>query len=144
MQVQAALPAGGWRLLFVRADLRLHRKIVVIDGHIGYTGSLNLADPRLFKKSAGVGQWVDAFARLQGPAVQALAYTFLEDWALETGDAHPAGARHAAGHDHAGHDHAGRRAGGHPGAGHGSWRAGSAPSRRLSSPPSIGRSRSWY
>src|SRR5690606_32892190 len=51
-----------------------------------YTGSLNLVDPRYFKQDAGVGQWVDAMARITGPAVEALAATFLEDWELETGE----------------------------------------------------------
>src|SRR5262249_53630939 len=55
VQVQGALPSGLSRLLFVRADLRLHRKIAVFDGRVGYTGSLNLADPLYFKKEAGVG-----------------------------------------------------------------------------------------
>jgi cardiolipin synthase len=87
VQVQAALPAGVFRLLFVRSDLRLHRKIAVFDDAIAYTGSLNLADPRFFKKEAGVGQWVDALARIQGPAVGALALTFAQDWAIETGKA---------------------------------------------------------
>jgi cardiolipin synthase len=85
VQVQAALNAGLLRLVVARPDLRLHRKIVVIDGAIGYTGSLNLADPQLFKQDAGVGQWVDALARVQGPAVGVLALTFTQDWALETG-----------------------------------------------------------
>jgi cardiolipin synthase len=86
VRVGVALPAGPLSLLFVRPDLRLHRKIVVIDGAVGYTGSLNLADPQLFKQDAGVGQWVDAFARVRGPAVTALADTFREDWAIETGE----------------------------------------------------------
>lgn len=84
--VQAALPAGFFRNLFVRFDLRLHRKIVVVDGRLAYTGSLNLVDPRYFKQDAGVGQWVDAMVRIEGPAVEGLAITFLEDWALESGD----------------------------------------------------------
>lgn len=46
----AALPAGPVLLLFRRPDLRLHRKIVVIDGRVGYTGSMNLAAPRFFKQ----------------------------------------------------------------------------------------------
>jgi cardiolipin synthase len=82
--IVAALPTGLLRLLLRRPDLRMHRKIVVIDDLVGYTGSLNLADPRLFKQNAGVGQWVDALVRVQGPAVDALADTFREDWALET------------------------------------------------------------
>jgi cardiolipin synthase len=84
-----ALPVTLRRLLFVRADLRLHRKIVVIDDAVAYTGSLNLADPALFNQSAGVGRWVDAFARVTGPAVVPLAATFLHDWELETGEAIP-------------------------------------------------------
>jgi cardiolipin synthase len=87
--VGEALPVTLRRLLFIRADLRLHRKIVVIDDAVAYTGSLNLADPALFKQNAGVGQWVDAFARVRGPAVAALGAIFLYDWELETGEAIP-------------------------------------------------------
>src|SRR5215213_1599794 len=82
--VQAAMPGGLLRLPFVRFDLRLHRKIVVIDGRVAYTGSLNMVDPRFFKREAGVGQWVDAMVRIEGPAVEALAITFLADWYVET------------------------------------------------------------
>jgi cardiolipin synthase len=97
--VTAAMPGGLLRLPFVRFDLRLHRKIVVIDGRIAYTGSLNMVDPRYFKRDSGVGQWIDAMVRVEGPAVEALAITFLADWFVETdtqlselqesGDAHP-------------------------------------------------------
>ncbi len=86
VQIVAALPAGALSLLFIRPDLRLHRKIVVIDGTVGFTGSLNLADPRLFNIDAGVGQWVDALVRVQGPVVDALADVFNEDWAIESGE----------------------------------------------------------
>jgi cardiolipin synthase len=86
VMLQAALPGGLIRGLFVRFDLRLHRKIVVLDGEIAYTGSMNLVDPRYFKQTAGVGQWIDAMVRLRGPAVQGLAATFIEDWELETGE----------------------------------------------------------
>ncbi len=84
----AALPVGAIRMLFYRLDLRMHRKIAVLDGEIGYTGSMNLVDPRFFKVDAGVGQWVDALVRMRGPAVEALGVTFLEDWELETGEGH--------------------------------------------------------
>jgi cardiolipin synthase A/B len=84
VQVVSSLPVGLFRMLFVRMDLRNHRKIVVIDGQIGYTGSMNLVDPAYFKVEAGVGRWVDAMARLRGPAVEVLNGTFLEDWELET------------------------------------------------------------
>jgi cardiolipin synthase len=84
VEVVGALPGGLLRLPFVRFDLRLHRKIVVIDGRIAYTGSLNLVDPRYFKQDAGVGQWIDAMVRIEGPAVEALQITFLADWYVET------------------------------------------------------------
>ncbi len=86
VHLQAALPVGLLRMLFYRVDLRMHRKIVVIDGQIAYTGSLNLVDPRYFKQDAGVGQWVDAMVRVEGPAVESLGITFLEDWELEAGE----------------------------------------------------------
>jgi cardiolipin synthase len=83
-QIQAALPGGLWRLPFIRFDLRLHRKIVLIDDQIAWTGSLNMVDPRYFHKSAGVGQWVDAMVRMEGPSVEALAITFQSDWYVES------------------------------------------------------------
>lgn len=85
VQVQAALPVGLWRGLLGRTDLRLHRKIVVIDDRLAWTGSMNLVDPRVFKQSAGVGEWVDAMVRLQGAVVAPLGTTLLGDWMLETG-----------------------------------------------------------
>jgi cardiolipin synthase len=84
IELVAALPVGPIRMAFVRVDLRLHRKIVVIDGEIAYTGSLNLVDPRYFKQEAQVGQWVDAMVRIEGPAVQALGAIFMWDWEVET------------------------------------------------------------
>lgn len=86
MDVRPALPTGLFRLLFGRTDLRLHRKIVVIDGSVAWTGSMNLVDPRFFKQDAGVGEWVDAMARLQGSVVVPLAATLTSDWILETGE----------------------------------------------------------
>jgi cardiolipin synthase len=85
VELVAALPVGPVRTAFVRVDLRLHRKIVVIDGEVAYTGSLNLVDPRYFKQEAGVGQWIDAMTRIEGPAVQVLEMLFLWDWEVETG-----------------------------------------------------------
>jgi cardiolipin synthase len=84
--VRAAFPVGLVRTLFVRFDLRLHRKIVIIDDTIAYTGSLNLVDPRLFKRDADVGEWVDAMVRVRGPVVEDLSALFLEDWELDTGE----------------------------------------------------------
>ena len=86
VRLEAALAIGPLGLVFQRADLRLHRKIVVVDERIAYTGSMNLVDPRFFKQEAGVGEWVDAMARIEGPAVAALRAVFLFDWSLQTGE----------------------------------------------------------
>jgi len=85
IQVLECLPAGLFRALFVRIDLRNHRKIVTIDNTIAYTGSQNLVDPRFFKQDEGVGQWIDIMVRVKGPVVEILTASFLYDWALETG-----------------------------------------------------------
>ncbi len=73
-----------FKLQFGRADLRLHRKIAAIDQSVAWTGSLNLVDPAFFKQDAGVGEWVDAMARVEGPAAEALATVFEGDWAVES------------------------------------------------------------
>ncbi|MEM1355110.1 MAG: cardiolipin synthase [Planctomycetota bacterium] len=84
IEVVEMLTAGLWRTLLRRQDLRNHRKIVVIDGEIGYTGSMNMADPSVFKQDAGVGAWVDAAVRVTGPVVETLGVVFLSDWDVET------------------------------------------------------------
>jgi len=85
VQLGESLPVGIFSTLFSRADLRNHRKIAVIDGKISYTGSQNLVDPRHFKQDEGVGQWIDAMLRIEGPAVEALGGIFLQDWEVTTG-----------------------------------------------------------
>jgi cardiolipin synthase len=86
VQVVPALPVRLLPVFGGRTDLRLHRKIVIIDAQIAWTGSMNLVDPRFFKQDAGVGEWVDAMVRLKGSAVAALAATLIGDWVLETDD----------------------------------------------------------
>ena len=85
VEVAFALPVSSISVFKVRPDLRLHRKIVVIDDAAAYTGSFNLVDPRFFKQDAGVGEWVDAMVRLEGPGVLALNALFRWDWEVETG-----------------------------------------------------------
>ena len=86
VELRAALPVGLFRTLIGRTDLRLHRKIVVVDGDVAWTGSMNMVDPHFFKKGAGVGEWVDAMARLEGAVVVPLGATLIGDWLLETGE----------------------------------------------------------
>jgi cardiolipin synthase A/B len=85
VSVVTALPVGPLRAAFVRMDLRLHRKIAVIDGQVAYTGGLNLVDPRYFRAGAGFGEWVDAMVRVEGPPARALDSVFQRDWVAETG-----------------------------------------------------------
>ena len=85
VRVVSALPVGPLRSFVGGAGLRLHRKVVVVDDAVAWTGSMNLADPRIFKRDAGVGEWVDAMVRLRGSAVAPLGATVLGDWLLETG-----------------------------------------------------------
>ncbi|SIR41710.1 cardiolipin synthase [Aeromonas sp. RU39B] len=86
VQLVEVLPVGAWRIPFQRQDLRMHRKLVVIDDKVGYTGSMNLVDPRYFKQHAGVGQWVDIMIRVQGPMVPLMWSLLVWDWELETGE----------------------------------------------------------
>jgi len=62
-----------------RINYRNHRKIVVIDGEIGYTGGFNVGDEYLgiIKK---FGYWRDNHLRIFGPAVYSLQNRFLMDW----------------------------------------------------------------
>ncbi|MHC4374952.1 MAG: phospholipase D-like domain-containing protein [Planctomycetota bacterium] len=86
VQLCRALPVGLFRTLTSRNDLRMHRKIVIVDSQIAWTGSMNMVDPAFFKQDAGFGRWIDAMARLQGSAVVPLTATMLGDWSIETGE----------------------------------------------------------
>jgi cardiolipin synthase len=69
-----------WRK--ARLDLRNHRKIAVLDGRVGYTGSQNLVSAE-FKKGL---KYEDLMARVNGPVVLELQYLFAADWFLETNE----------------------------------------------------------
>lgn len=86
IELVPALPTSLLRTLFVRRDLRNHRKIVIIDDEIAYTGSQNLVDPRFFKQKSNVGEWIDAIVRVTGPTTVALDAVFELDWMVETCD----------------------------------------------------------
>jgi cardiolipin synthase len=80
--VHALLPVSllPWRK--ARVDLRNHRKIAVIDGRVGYTGSQNLIDKE-FKKDL---VYEDLMVRVTGPVVLELQYVFATDWFLESSE----------------------------------------------------------
>mgnify|MGYP001642131522 FL=1 len=83
VEVTRALPVGLLKSFWVRSDVRNHRKLLIVDYRVAYTGSYNLVDPALFKQNAGVGQWVDAVMRCEGLVAQELAAVFYGDWAVE-------------------------------------------------------------
>jgi cardiolipin synthase len=60
-------------------NFRTHRKIVVIDGKIGYSGGMNITDVHTSEFS-GDDAWRDTHLRLEGPAVRGLQIVFNEGW----------------------------------------------------------------
>jgi cardiolipin synthase len=93
--VRNLLEAGGKKAIFfplnrlrslVQVNMRNHRKIVVVDGRIGFTGGMNIGDSYL-GKDPYFGYWRDTFLRIDGPAVAGLQRTFAEDWDFTTEEA---------------------------------------------------------
>lgn len=84
---QAMLPLRPFRGQWQRPDLRNHRKIVVVDGRIGFTGSQNLIDETYLKpKNVARGlRWLELMVELTGPVVRELDAVFVTDWYAETG-----------------------------------------------------------
>jgi len=65
-----------------RVDFRCHRKIVVCDGAVGFTGGMNVADAQTAEHSPRY--WRDTHLRVAGAAVLALQRLFIEDWYFAT------------------------------------------------------------
>src|SRR5205085_51717 len=77
-------PTHSWRL--DRTNRRTHRRVLVIDGRVGFTGAIGFA-----KHWAGHARdkehWRDGQARLRGPSVAKLKAAFQEHWAKAAGEA---------------------------------------------------------
>lgn len=71
------IPIGG------QLNYRNHRKIVVIDGKIGYTGGINIGDEYIGKNKK-FGYWRDTHIRIEGASVYMLQMIFLTDWYYNT------------------------------------------------------------
>ena len=71
---KVTLPVFGSRI-----NWRNHRKLVIIDGKVGYVGGMNIAD-RYIDGGKNFKSWRDAHLRLTGPAVRSLQYSFAVDW----------------------------------------------------------------
>ncbi|TFC06901.1 cardiolipin synthase [Cryobacterium adonitolivorans] len=82
------LPVMPLKGKYQRPDLRNHRKLVVVDGRVGFMGSQNLIDrsyntPKNLKRGL---QWQELVTRLEGPVVTSLNVIFHSDWLIETGE----------------------------------------------------------
>jgi cardiolipin synthase A/B len=69
--------------LFRYANLRNHRKILVVDGRVGFTGGMNLREGHWLARAPRAPARCLHF-RVEGPVVRALQATFVEDWAFAT------------------------------------------------------------
>ena len=85
VQVVAALPTRITQIAAIRFDMRNHRKLAVIDGRIGYTGSHNVAE-EAFHPKPRFAPWVDATLRIEGPTVRDLQALFIEDWFMDAAE----------------------------------------------------------
>jgi cardiolipin synthase len=65
-------------------NLRNHRKILVVDGRLGFTGGMNIRDD--FLPGPGRAPFMDLHARVEGPVVEHLQAAFAEDWLFTTGE----------------------------------------------------------
>ncbi|WP_080792872.1 cardiolipin synthase [Corynebacterium pacaense] len=93
------LPLRPWRGQWQRPDLRNHRKLLVIDGRVGYTGSQNLIDDSYLKpKNVRRGlHWLELMVRMEGPTVGELNAVFVTDWYSETDELLPVSVHTVAG-----------------------------------------------
>lgn len=78
------LPLNLWRRR-LQINMRNHRKILVVDGSVGFTGGLNIGDEYV-GKNAYFGFWRDTHLRIRGPAVVDLQRVFAEDWSFAAGE----------------------------------------------------------
>ena len=78
------LPVGAFRRHW-NLNLRNHRKIAVIDGRVGFTGGVNIADSYMPRRWRKIPPWRDTHITLRGPGVQHLQEVFAEDWFFATG-----------------------------------------------------------
>ena len=84
IQVVSFLPGSTFRERW-SLNNRCHRKIVIVDGTVGFTGGMNIGDEYL-GGNPDIGHWRDTHLRIEGPAVWQLQQVFAEDWFYSTGE----------------------------------------------------------
>jgi len=67
-------------MLTHRINYRNHRKILVVDGRIGFVGGVNIADRYYYGAKKIPGIWRDTHLKIRGSAVNGLQSTFIQDW----------------------------------------------------------------
>jgi cardiolipin synthase len=77
-------PISGFHSL-LRSNYRNHRKILVVDGHIGFTGGINIIQSHLLS-SACPTPLQDVHFRIEGPLVTSMSRVFADDWLLASGE----------------------------------------------------------
>jgi len=82
------LPLSLWPWAWLRPDLRNHRKLLIVDGDIAFTGSQNMIDSAYHRgRMARRGlRWKDLMVRFEGPIAAGIDALFITDWYSETGD----------------------------------------------------------
>ena len=68
-----------WRPNFWRLFRRNHRKTLVVDGDLAFTGGINIADEWVCARDGG-GDWRDAVVQVKGPAARLIESAFLDTW----------------------------------------------------------------
>src|SRR5207244_8795094 len=79
----AFLSVNLWRRRF-QVNLRNHRKILVVDGKIAFTGGMNIGDDYLDR--GPLSPWRDTQVRVEGPSVESFQRIFIEDWDFAYGE----------------------------------------------------------
>ncbi|MGY6499132.1 MAG: cardiolipin synthase [Microcella sp.] len=85
-EFHAMLPVRPWRGQWQRPDLRNHRKFLIVDGRVAFTGSQNLIERGYKRKKhwAGTLEWRELMVRFEGPIVTGIDALFATDWYSET------------------------------------------------------------
>lgn len=78
-------PAFSGRLGQRMFNFRTHRKLVIVDGVVGFTGGINVTDDHS-EKVRGAAAWRDTHVELRGHVVHGLQRTFLENWLFASGE----------------------------------------------------------
>lgn len=73
-----------WKRRPFTVNLRNHRKLLVVDGEVGFVGGRNVGDEYFTDRVGTQHVWFDAMLRMRGPAVDRLQDVFVQDWCTAT------------------------------------------------------------